>query len=324
MGKPRLCLCFCLVVIPPPQTPGPVHHAFGMVGMRTVTQPPGRCLCCCLFSLIRPSNRHFDRSCSRLLRAAQWRNPLLFSTLRRPKPRLGLSSTFPATNLRVHPSRLCDGWDRNPYPAAKLLLLGSGEPQGKERFTSHPSRITRNTAGIPAPPLPRDPLHIPTLSQRLQRLRRQSASHPPVPNHRPHILPERTPEALLRLHQPALLLQLSKPSLIDQRRLRINLLRRHDGLHHRLHLALQVVALVDHERNALTLLVTYTQNFMKDPEHLVRIDRPQRQVVIGILPVVEMKSTQLSQPQQPRHNLFNVRPLIMMPRIHQHLRLRPR
>jgi hypothetical protein len=83
------------------KAPGcPIHRAL-CDGWDVNRHPsPGRCVCCCLFSLTRTRNRHFDRSCSRLLRAAQWRNPLLFSTF----AAIGGNANF-RPHSRCHPRR---------------------------------------------------------------------------------------------------------------------------------------------------------------------------------------------------------------------------
>ncbi len=64
-------------------------------------------------------------------------------------------------------------------------------------------------------------------------------------------------------------------------------------------------------------------NLVEDAEHLVGVDRSQRQVIVGIAPVVEVKSAQHSSAQQPGDNLFNVLRLVVVAGVDQHQCLRP-
>ncbi len=63
-------------------------------------------------------------------------------------------------------------------------------------------------------------------------------------------------------------------------------------------------------------------NLVEDAEDLVGIDRAQRQIVVGIAPVVEVEAAQHLGVQQPRHNLLDVLRAVVMAGIHQHARLR--
>jgi hypothetical protein len=65
-------------------------------------------------------------------------------------------------------------------------------------------------------------------------------------------------------------------------------------------------------------------NLVEDAEDLVGIDRAQRQIVVGIAPVVEVESAQHPGMQQPRHNLLDILRVVVVAGIHQHARLRPR
>ena len=65
------------------------------------------------------------------------------------------------------------------------------------------------------------------------------------------------------------------------------------------------------------------KDLVKNPEHLVRIDRTESQIIIGIAPIVEVKSAKHVLRKQPCHNLFNVLRLKMMTGINQDLGLRP-
>src|SRR5579863_8624364 len=104
---------------------------------------------------------------------------------------------------------------------------------------------------VPRLPLPANPLDIAALAQGRQWILRQIPPAAPGAHQRLHIEPEGLAQALLRVHKPALVLQISQLLAIDQRCPGKNLLRGHDGLYRRFHLALQIVALVDHEGRAV-------------------------------------------------------------------------
>jgi len=63
---------------------------------------------------------------------------------------------------------------------------------------------------------------------------------------------------------------------------------------------------------------------MEDAEDLVGIDRAQREIVVGIAPVIEVESAQHAGVQQPSHNLLDILRVVMVAGIDQHTRLRPR
>ena len=79
---------------------------------------------------------------------------------------------------------------------------------------------------------------------------------------------------------------------IHERRLQPQLLGGDDGLHHGFHLAFQVMALVDHERDVGQRIAPGQMDFVEDAEDLVGIDGSQREVVVGIAAVVEMEAAQ--------------------------------
>jgi hypothetical protein len=93
------------------------------VGLRTVTQPPGRCLCRCLFSLTRTQNRHFDRSCSRICEQCSGEIRFSTSTLRQPKPSFALVFRFPppTPGCPIHRASAMGG-NVNSQPASGRCL----------------------------------------------------------------------------------------------------------------------------------------------------------------------------------------------------------
>ena len=66
-----------------------------------------------------------------------------------------------------------------------------------------------------------------------------------------------------------------------------------------------------------------TDQLVENAKDLIRINGAERQVVVRVTAVVEVETTQHVLAQQPRHNLFDILSLVMVPRIHQHLRLWP-
>src|SRR5579872_6831494 len=176
--------------------------------------------------------------------------------------------------------------------------------------------VTGDRRLVPRLPLTANALDIAALAQGRQWILRQIPPASPGTHQRLHIEPEGLAQALLRVHKPALVLQISQLLAIDQRCPGKNLLRRDDCLYRCFHLALQIVALVDHERSAVHSL-RVAENFMEDAEDLVGIDRAERQVIIGVTAVVEVEAAQLLLPQQPRNNLLDVLTRVVMPRIHQ-------
>ena len=83
-----------------------------------------------------------------------------------------------------------------------------------------------------------------------------------------NILPEGIAEALFRFDQFAFVLQYSKPLLINQRGTRVDFLRGADSLHHSLHFAFHVVALVNHVGyvNGSAGLPFIVKDFVEDAE----------------------------------------------------------
>jgi hypothetical protein len=100
----------------------------------------------------------------------------------------------------------------------------------------------------------------------------------------------------------------------------------HDRLDHRVDLALDVVRLVDHEGGRFGRLGRFPidaggGDFAHDPEELEGVDRADDQVVVRVLPVVEVEAAEQALGEQERHDLLDVRPLRMVACVHQHLRL---
>src|SRR5262245_41901567 len=102
--------------------------------------------------------------------------------------------------------------------------------------------------------------------------------------------------------------------------------RQLDGAHHqRLEGIRHLVRLVQHVcgikmRDAAECSI---DKFIEDKEQLERFYRTGVEVIISILAVVEMKSTELPELNQPRHNHFNVHVRRMMAKIDKAQGFRP-
>jgi len=60
------------------------------------------------------------------------------------------------------------------------------------------------------------------------------------------------------------------------------------------------------------------KDLMEDAQHLVGVDRAQRQIVIRVAAVVKMEAAQHIFGQEPGNDLFDILGSIMMPGIDQH------
>ena len=112
--------------------------------------------------------------------------------------------------------------------------------------------------------------------------------------------------------------------MIHQRRLGPQLLRHCDGLDHGFDFSLQIMALIDHvgDIGGRAGLPFKKADLVKNAEHLVRVDRAQGQIVIGVAAVVEVESAEQIFGKQPCDDLFDVLRRIMMAGVDQDLRLR--
>ena len=109
---------------------------------------------------------------------------------------------------------------------------------------------------------------------------------------------------------------------VDEQRLGRRLL----GVHHRTDLGgdlrLDVVALVQHERDPGRRIETATAAHLPhDPEQLERVGGPDHQVVVGVEPRVEVEAAELAEPQQHRHDELDVRARGVVAGVEHHQRL---
>ena len=111
--------------------------------------------------------------------------------------------------------------------------------------------------------------------------------------------------------------------LVDEQRLRVGRLDVHHRLDHRVDLALDVVRLVDHERDrasASGAACAISRMMRKSSNGSIA---PDDQVVVGVLAVVEVEAAEQPLGEQHRHDLLDVRSLRVVAGVDEHLRLRP-
>src|SRR5690606_5566334 len=92
-------------------------------------------------------------------------------------------------------------------------------------------------------------LEVSALPERLEWIERQAVGFPPLAHRRPHVGGERVLQARLRPDDVGRTLCVDHPFEVDERGPGHERLRGDDRLDHRLDLALEVVALVDHVRD---------------------------------------------------------------------------
>jgi hypothetical protein len=109
---------------------------------------------------------------------------------------------------------------------------------------------------------------------------------------------------------------------VDQERLGHGFLDVHDRPDLGGDLGLDVVALVEHERDARGRLQRVRLNHLvHDPEQLERIGRAHHEVVVGVETAVEVEAAETAGPQQQGHDELDVRTRGVVAGIHHHQRL---
>ena len=102
------------------------------------------------------------------------------------------------------------------------------------------------------------------------------------------------------------LLRGAQRGAVDEQRLGVGLLQVADAEHHRLDLGLDVVSLVDGQARQRALA---RDELGEDQEELERVDRPDDEVVVGVLAVVEVKAAETILVVEQRDDLLDVGPL---------------
>ncbi len=145
---------------------------------------------------------------------------------------------------------------------------------------------------------------------------------------RAHVGLERLEQEPVRAEHVAVALRRGDRVLVDEQRLGVRRLDVHHRLDHRVDLALDVVRLVDHERDRAGRLGgrgigLRERDLAHDPEELEGVDRADDQVVVGVLAVVEVEAAEQSLGEQERDDLLDVRALRVVAGVDEHLGLRP-
>ena len=111
---------------------------------------------------------------------------------------------------------------------------------------------------------------------------------------------------------------------IDQRRFGKEFLRHGHGLDRLLDFPFEIVTLVDHvcDIGRFAGFPFEVANLVEDAKHLIRIDGPEGQIVVGIAAIVKVKAAQHVFRQQPGNDLLDVLRRIVMSGVDQDFRLR--
>src|SRR3954452_3795577 len=197
-----------------------------------------------------------------------------------------------------------------PTPTAPIRITGSAV-----RFSQ--CLVRALDGGRPA--LPRERLREAAAAARVDRIVLDAELAPEPREQRPHVGLERVDEDAMCAENVAFGLRGRQAGLVDQQRLRVSRLDVHRRLHHRVDLPLDVVRLVDHERDAPSC--AGARYLAHDPEQLEGVDRADDQVVVRVLAVVEVEAAEQALGEQQSDDLLDVRPLRMVPGVDEHLRL---
>jgi 4-amino-4-deoxy-L-arabinose transferase-like glycosyltransferase len=109
----------------------------------------------------------------------------------------------------------------------------------------------------------------------------------------------------------------------DKKGLEEELLRSDRGLNHGLDLRLEIMGLVDHVRDAAGVDAVYLfgeGDLGEDPEDGIGVDAADREVVVGVLAVVEVESAEHALVEEEGHDVLDIGPGQMVAGVDQHLR----
>src|SRR5438105_2021837 len=199
--------------------------------------------------------------------------------------------TRPASFIKRSYKRVSDRCGSTLRLVPANLRLVPANPESRiPNPESQSSRVRRERRGCAMAALFGNALEVPALAEGGERIRRQAVRAAPVDDRGPDVGRKRILQVRFGGHQIAAALRVRERGMIDERRLREQLLRDGDGLDHRLDLAFEIVALIDHVRDVgpRARLPLEASNLVEDAEHLIRIDRSERQVVVALAPIVEV------------------------------------
>lgn len=155
---------------------------------------------------------------------------------------------------------------------------------------------------------------------------RKTARFSPCGERLAHIRRERALQTLLSCDNVVRGARALKLFEINKQRLREEFLHRRDRLDHRFDLRLLVVRLIDHvlDVEIATRRAFRFGNRDENAENAIGIDRAGREVIVGVMSIVEVESAERTFIGEERDDVLDILPRQMMPRINEHFRLRTR
>ena len=147
-----------------------------------------------------------------------------------------------------------------------------------------------------------------------ERVGRELIRLTPRGERRRHVGEERVFQNQLGIDDVVAGLGAAERGVINQGSLRVEFLRHHDGLDRRLDLGFLVVTLVDHvgDLRHPTAISGEEVDLVKNPENLIRIDRAESQIVVGVTAVVKVEAAQHVFVQEPGDDLLDVLGVVMV------------
>src|SRR5579863_2308493 len=195
------------------------------------------------------------------------------------------SRSFPKLASPGRKSPLCS--DSNPFGqtgAPFPMINGWRISRRRPAPGADDSRVSHGALG-------RDALQISAFAKRLHGILGQSLRRPPLANRRPYICGKRALEQRFSGNQVAVPLREHQLLVLHKRSLAVKFLCHRHRLNHRFDFPFKVMALIDgvYDVSRFSGLPFEAKNFVKDPENLVRIDRTECQIIVGIPAVVKME-----------------------------------
>src|SRR5262249_19938621 len=195
----------------------------------------------------------------------------------------------------IWPQHVCSAGNATSCPRRSRRLTvawpASGNSVSPRHVTKSATRIEASCSLVRAleggrSPLAGEPLCIAAAPERLDRVRIDSEACPKSREERSDVRLEGLDEDPVRAEHVAFVLRFREPRAIDEERLGIGRLNVPDRLDHRVDLPLDIVRLVDHQREVGGF---DAGDLVRDPEELERVDGADDEVVVRVLAVVEVE-----------------------------------
>src|SRR5579872_543565 len=186
-----------------------------------------------------------------------------------------------------------------------------------------PLGIRRDVVGVAGGAFLCDALEVAALPESLHWIFGQCFGIPPGLNCRANIGGESILQDRFGFYQIAILLSRGEGACVNEDRFREKLLSHSDRLNHGFDLAFQIMTLIHHVRDIRTAasLPLEELNFVEDAKDLIRIDGTQRQIIVGITPIVEMEAAEHVFGEEPCNDLLDVLRGVVMSGIDQNFGL---